>query len=187
MLSFVDLARTAYEHHPSIREFVSSWLAPVVGKAIWLRPEDWFVEGHGIVGGKRDLHGVWIPTHAKNGRAYMWQPPPIIADVALEECLKSVHKQTNAYHVFLIPRLYSPLWLRMFYKVSDFVFHISPGNLHWPAALHELLFVGIALPSLNRPPWSLQRMPKVVGLERRVRALFATSEGDGRNLLRELL
>jgi hypothetical protein len=30
-------------------------------------------------------------------------------------------------------------------------------------------------------------MPKVVGLERRVCALFTTSEGNGRNLLRELL
>jgi hypothetical protein len=30
-------------------------------------------------------------------------------------------------------------------------------------------------------------MPKVVGLERRVRALFMTSEGNGRNILCELL
>ncbi len=155
MLSFIDLAGTACERHPPVRDFVSSWLEPIVGEASWLRPEDWFIKGHGIVGGERYIHGVWIPTQAKNSRAYVWEPPPIIADVALEECLKSIHKQTDAYHVFLIPRLYSPLWLRMFYKISYFMFQLSPGNLHWPLTLHEPLFIGIALPSLSRPPWSL--------------------------------
>ena len=120
----------ACERHPPICDFVDSWLKPVAGQVLWLSPEEWFVEGHGIVGGMKDLHGVWIPTHAKNRRACVWEPPPVIADVALEECLKAVHKRTDAYHVFLIPRLYSPLWLCMFYKLSDFVLHISPGNVH---------------------------------------------------------
>ncbi len=103
-----------------------------------------------IMGRKKDMHGVWIPIHTKNGRAYVRAPPPIVAGFALEECLKAVHKQTDAYHVFLVPRLYSPLWLCMFYKLSNVLFHISPGNLHWPAALHKPLFVGITLLSLSR-------------------------------------
>jgi hypothetical protein len=70
----------------------------------------------------------------------------------------------------------------MFYILSDFVFHLSPGSLHWPVAMHEPLLIGIALPSLSRPPWTLQRMPKVVGLERQVRGLSASSEADGRDL-----
>ena len=37
-------------------------------------------------------------------------PPPIVADVALEECLKAVHKRTDAYQVFVIPKLYFPAW-----------------------------------------------------------------------------
>jgi hypothetical protein len=130
MLSFVDLMQTACDHHPPLRGFVNLWMEPVVGQAIWLQPKNWFVEGHGIVGGERDLHGVWIPAHVKNERAYVWELPPFIADIAVEECLKSIHKRTNAHHVFLIPRLYSPLWLHMFYKLSVFVFHLSPGNLH---------------------------------------------------------
>ncbi len=61
--------------------------------------------------GKKDSTGLWIPQHASDGKVYIWTPPPIIADVALEECAKAIHKCTDAYHIFLIPRLYSPLWM----------------------------------------------------------------------------
>ncbi len=186
-MSFVNLARTAVECYPAVRQFIESWLDPAVGAATWLQPEEWFSQGHGITGGQRDLHGIWIPDHTRNGKTYVLTPPPIIADVALEECLKAIHKRTDAYHVFLIPRLYSPLWLHMFYKLSDFIFQLSAGSMHWPSTMHKPLFIGIALPTLSRPPWTLQRTPKVVGLERGMLTVLASGETDGRDLLRELL
>jgi hypothetical protein len=94
-----------------------------------LKEEEWFVEGHGIIGGRKDAHWIWIPMHAKNGRAHIWSPPPIIADVALEECMQAVHKWTDTFHMFLIPRLYPPLWSRMFHKLSNFILQLSPGFL----------------------------------------------------------
>jgi hypothetical protein len=90
--------------------------------------------------------------HARNGVAYIWSPPPVIADVALEECLKAIHKCPDAFHIFLVPRIYSPLWLCMFYKLSDVVFHLSPGLMYWPPLMHKPLFVGIALPLLRGKP-----------------------------------
>jgi hypothetical protein len=105
-------------------------MEPFVGKGRVLKEEEWFVRGCGIIGGCKDAHGIWIPMHAKNRRAYIWSPPPIIANVVLEECMKAVHKWTDAFHVFLIPRLYSPLWTCMFYELSDFVFQLSPGSQH---------------------------------------------------------
>jgi hypothetical protein len=30
-------------------------------------------------------------------QVYIWSPPPVIADVALDECMKAVHKQTDAF------------------------------------------------------------------------------------------
>jgi len=111
MPSFVDLSRTAIERHPGVLKFVESWVAPVLGKRKVLTPDEWFREGHGIVGGEKDSTGLWIPLHASNGKVYIWTPPPIIADVALEECAKAIHKWTDAYHIFLIPRLYSLLWM----------------------------------------------------------------------------
>jgi hypothetical protein len=152
MLSFVDLSRTAIERHPDVLDFVKSWVEPALGESKVLSSKEWFQEGHGITGGKRESRGIWIPHHAADGKAYIWLPLPVIVDIALEECAKAIHKRTDAYHVFLIPRLYSPLWMRMFYKLSDFVFKLPPGSRHWPSSMHEPLFVGISLPLLTRNP-----------------------------------
>jgi hypothetical protein len=187
MLTFVDISLLAVERHPPILEFVQSWVGQAVGKGWILKSEEWFVEGHSIIGEKVDAHGIWIPIHAGNGMAYIWSPPPVIADVALEECLKAIHKRSDAFHIFLVPRLYSPLWLQLFYKLSDFSFHISPGSLYWPSLMHEPLFVGIVLPLPRRKPWSLQRMPLLVGLERKLHGLPDPSKANGRDILCKFL
>ena len=83
---------------------VKSWVAPILGDSKLLVPEEWFHEGHGIIGGKKDSTGLWIPQHPGNAKVYI---------CALEECTKAIHKRTDAYHIFLIPRLYSPLWTRI--------------------------------------------------------------------------
>ena len=101
--------------------------------------------------------------------------------------MKAVHKQTDAFHIFLILRLYSPLWSRMFYKLSDFVFELSPGSRHWPKTMHKPLFVGILLQLISRSPWSLRRTPLLVGLERRLRNVLSTGEAGGRDILCQLL
>ncbi len=184
MLAFVDVSLPIIRQHPGVIEFVQSWVEPVIGKGRVLKEEEWFVEGHGVIGGCKDAHRIWIPMHAKNGRAYIWSPPPIIADVALEECMKAVHKRTDAFHMFLIPRLHSPLWSRMFHKLSDFVFQFSPGLRHWPDTMHKPLFIGISLPLLTRSLWTLQRMPLLVGMERKLHQVLSLCEADGRDILR---
>jgi hypothetical protein len=101
----VDLSKTAIEHHQGVLNFVRTWLDPSVGRSKLLSAKEWFIEGHGIIGGEKDPSGTRISRHAKNGKVFI---PPIVADVALEECSKAIHKRTDAYHVFLIPRLYPP-------------------------------------------------------------------------------
>jgi hypothetical protein len=71
MLAFVDIYLLAVERHPPILEFVQSWVGPAVGKGRVLKSEEWFVEGHGIIGGKADAHGIWIPIQAGNVMAYI--------------------------------------------------------------------------------------------------------------------
>jgi hypothetical protein len=187
MLSFVDLSRTAIERHPNILEFVKSWVDQIVGERKVLSTEESFQEGHGIVGGEKDSSGMWIPCHTANGMAYIWSPPPVITDIALEECAKAIHKRTDAYHIFRIPHLYSPLWMQMLYKLSDFVFKLLPGSRHWPLYMHEPLFVGILLPLLTRNPWSLQRMLLLVDLDRQLCQVLCSREGDGGDILHKLL
>jgi hypothetical protein len=89
-LEFIDIAKSASTRHPDLIQFLRSWSG--LSDISPLTPEEWVVEGHGVVGGTRDDHGIWIPNHAANGRVYWWDPPPVIANVALEEALKAKHK-----------------------------------------------------------------------------------------------
>lgn len=188
MLAFVPLAEGATMRQPKLIEYVQEWVgAALHTKANILKVEEWFQEGHGISGGEKGAHGVWIPRHAPNGRVYLWTPPPVIADVALEECMKAIHKRTDAFHIFLIPRLFSPAWLRLFYKFADFMFVIPVGSPLWPHNMHEPLFVGISLPFIRCRPWSLRGTPLLVELAGRLREVFKSGEGDGRNILCQLL
>jgi hypothetical protein len=156
MLHFVPLAQGAVERQPLLIHYVQSWVGDAFNReANVLKVEEWFWEVHGIVDGSKDAHGVWIPQHAENGRVYLWSPSPMVADVALEECLKAIHKQLDAFHIFLILRLFSPAWIRMFYKFADFSFQIPSGSPVWPHDMHEPLFVGIALPYIRYRPWSI--------------------------------
>ena len=184
MLSFVDIAKTAVERSPAVLDFVRSWTDKSI---IPLTTEEWFREGHGIIGGRRDSHGIWIPTHAKAGRMYLWSPPPVVADAALEECLRAVHKRSDATHVFVIPRLCTPSWSRLFFKLCDFHFRVPAGSPFWPSGMHEPLWIGISLPFIRHRPWSLRGTPLLVGLARDMQEVFSSGEGDGRDILRKLL
>ena len=73
MLGYIDLAKGALDRFPPLLDFVKTWTDCPNLEA--LTPEQWFVESHGICGGSKDHHGVWIPKHASNGQTYLWAPP----------------------------------------------------------------------------------------------------------------
>ena len=185
MLSYIDLAHDAFTRFPPLLDWVRTW----TGKP-HLKPltcEEWFVEGHGIVGGSPDKRGVWIPKHGPAGEMMLWSPPPVIADVALEEILKARHKRTDTYHVVVIPRLFTPKWRRLFYKACDFTFLLNPGSSHWPDNMFEPVWIGILLPFTHHRPWCLRDTPLLVEMGRDLRRLLQESEASAGNLLRKLL
>eukprot|EP00984_Skeletonema_dohrnii_P009298 scaffold3548_cov79-Skeletonema_dohrnii-CCMP3373.AAC.5 len=116
MLSFIPLAETAIERHPSLLSWVASWSG--INDIKPLGVEDWFDKGHGVIGGAPapSSRGIWIPEHEAPGQVHLWAPPPALADVALEELLKARHKRTDTYHIMLIPRVMTPRWRRLFNK-----------------------------------------------------------------------
>ena len=185
MLSFVDLGRSALERHPPLLDFIRDAAGRPHLEA--LEPKDWFFKGHGIVGGHRDRHGVWIPNHEKNGMFYLWAPPPVVADAALEELLKAVHKRQDAYHLIVIPRIFSPHWFRLFCKLCDVSFMLPVGSSHWPSTMHEPVWFGVVLPFIKHRPWKLKRSAYVVELEGKLRSVLSSGDGDGRDILRKLL
>ncbi len=114
ILHFIPLAYGALERQPSLVNYVQSWVGNTLHREVnVLKVNGWFEEGHGIIGGFKDAHGIWMPKHVENGRVYLWSPPPIVANVALKECMKAIHKQMDAFRIFLILRLFSPTstWL----------------------------------------------------------------------------
>ena len=184
MLSFVDLAKTALESHPPLLEWIRSWTG--IPELEALTPEGWFEEGHGIAGGAKDSKGVWIPNHGPSGKTFLWAPQPAVADAMLEELLKARHKRTDTYHVVAIPRLMLPRWRRLFNKVCDFTFEVSPTASFWPEHMFEPLWVGIILPFTHHRPWCFKRAPALVDIGIKLRRVLPTSESDARDILRKL-
>ena len=186
MLTFVDLAKSACDRQgPPLLDWIRGWTKST--DLLPLTPEEWFVEGHGIIGGERNAHGIWIPKHEPRSSIHLWTPPPAVADVALEELLKARHKRSDTYHIIVIPRLYTPRWRRLFNKACDFTFSVPPNKSFWSAAMFEPLWVGIVLPFTHHRPWQLKRAPLLVDLERELREVLRDGDGDGRHILLQLL
>ena len=130
---------------------------------------------------------MWIPTHGPKGQTFLWTPPPAVADAMLEEVLKARHKRTNTFHIIAIPRLMLPRWRRLFNKVCDFTFEVSPGASFWPTPMFEPLWIGIVLPFTHHRPWCFKRAPLLVEMGRELRSVLSTSESDAGNILWKLL
>jgi hypothetical protein len=150
MLTFVNLALNAVEHHPPILDWVHTWTDRP--DLVALTPEGWYEKGHGITGGVLYEHKVWISTHNKKGGLFLWTPPPAVADVAIEELLKARHKRTDTFHVVMIPCLMTPRWRRLLNKACNFTFVVSPGTSVWPSDMFEPLWIGIILPFTQHRP-----------------------------------
>ena len=98
-----------------------------------------------------------------------------------------MHKRRDAFHVFLLPRLFTPAWTRLFHKLCDFVAFIPVGSTHWPTDMHEPLWIGFSLPFIRHHPWALRGTPLLVDLGRQLREVLSSGEKDGGDILRKLL
>ena len=105
------------------------WLREVfdVEKQDVLRPEDWFVRGHDVVGWERQGVSPWYPKICPS--IYLWTPPLAAAQYTVEQLRKAHHRHQKSMHVVVIPRLFTSLWRKQLYKVADLVFEILAGSL----------------------------------------------------------
>ena len=141
----------------------------------------------GFVEGRKTIMEYGSPSMLVTDRHIYGLPPPVVADVCLEECLKAVHKRRDAFHVFVLPRLFTPAWTRLFHKLCDFVAVIPVGSPHWPSAMHEPLWIGLSLPFIRHNPWALRGTPLLVELARELREVLSTGQGNGGSILHKLL
>ena len=107
--------------------------------------------------------------------------------MCLEVCLKAVHKRRDAFRVFVLPRLFTPVWTRLFHKLCDFVVVMPVGSPHWPSTGHEPLWICLSLPFIRHNPWALKGTPLLVELARELCKVLPTGQGDGVGILHKLL
>ena len=181
MSTFIPIHQSAPERSHSLLPWVRRWSAV---DAILLEPIDWFGEGHNISGWESSEDGFERPI-LREGRTYVWAPPPFAADVALSELRKARIKRQTSSHVFICPRLCAHLWIKQLYKAADIVFEIPPGKPGWPASMHEPLLIGLLFPFLREKPWQLRGTPKMHAVGGQLRGLFEKEDLDPRNFLRE--
>jgi hypothetical protein len=105
ILSFILFHLSAVQRSAAVEPWIRSWLGP---EAKLLQPEEWFERAHDILGEKLDRKGFW--RHEFKAGRFSWAPPPVAADVAIEELRKACIKRQHSFHVFIVPRLMKPEW-----------------------------------------------------------------------------
>jgi hypothetical protein len=180
-MSFIPLHLSALDRSEGLRGWLCGWLP---GTPIFLTPYDWFQRGHGITGYIKNFEGNSVPIFAQTS-VLVWSPPPYAADVAIAELRKSLHKRPSHLHVFVCPRLCSPLWRRHLFRACDIIFDMAPGQSFWPGAMHEPLLIGLVFPFIRHPPWQLRGTPRMLQVVRDVRRMWKVDRMDAGPFLRE--
>ena len=182
MSDFIPIHLAAFERSPKLIQWISSWSSASI---IVLELRDWYDVAHDIDGWKMGWDNQKRPC-INEGRTYVWNPPPFAADVAIAELRKARIKRQTSSHIFVVPRLCSPLWLKQVYKAADLVFELPPGSLLWAADMHEPLLIAIVFPFLRVKPWQLRATPKMHYVGGELRKMLKVEKVDTGNFLREL-
>ena len=184
-LSFIPFHLSAFEREPKLKEWVRGLVDTRDTKAIFLTPDDWFEKGHDIHGWttRSDNHSVPI---IRTG-TYVWSPPPAACNVAIEELRKSRIKRQDSTHIFLVPRLMTPLWLKQLYKCCDLILEIPPSCEYWNTNMYEPCVIGFCFPFLSHFPWQLRSTPKMFALHRTLPQVWKDDKVSPRFILRKFL
>ena len=181
MVSFIPIHLAATERSEGLADWIKDWAGSTI---IELAPIDWFDVGHDFDGWSKSWDGFDRPTLSE-GRSYLWAPPPFAADVAISELRKARIKRQTSSHVFVVPKLCSPLWIKQLFKAADLVFEIPSGQPFWDRSVHEPLLIAIVFPFIRSKPWQLRSTPKMYAMGSELRRMFHEEDLDPRDLLRE--
>jgi hypothetical protein len=165
-LSLIPLDKSALDLSPGLTDWVKEFLPYRFG---WetLSPEGWFSKGH------EDGH-------------FIWAPPPVVADVVLEQMCESVLIRPWNAHVFLCPAHMTYKWRKQLRKVSDLVVTVPVGGKLWPSRLHEPLVIALTCPLLSYSPWRAKRSKRLVGGQSPLPKVWSKDWATEGNILREL-
>ena len=112
-------------------------------------------------------------------------PPPFAADIAISELWRARIKRQSSTHVFVVPKLCAPLWIKQVFKAADVVFEIPAGQSFWTKEMHEPLLIAIVFPFIRSKPWQLRSTPKMHSMVSELRRMLKSEDLDSRDLLRQ--
>jgi hypothetical protein len=181
MKTFIPIHLSALERSPKLFSWIVSWSTTSL---LMLEPRDWFDVGHDVDGFGSCWDNFDRPK-LYEGRTYLWSPPPFVADVAISELRKARIKRQTSTHIFVVPKLCAPVWIKQVYKAADFVFEIPAEKSFWPSEMHVPLLIAIVFPFLRNKPWQLRGTPKMYEMGSQLRKVFQDEEVDSRDLLRK--
>ena len=99
---------------------------------------------------------MWYDEAFERG-CYVWNPPPAIADVAVDLMCDSHHIRPDNSHIFVCPALMSNRWRKKLGKIADIVFTIPVDCYLWSKGQHEPLIVAFVHSHLFHRPWQVSR------------------------------
>jgi hypothetical protein len=104
----------------------------------------------------------------------------------MEKLSKVRIKRQHSTHVFVCPRLMTPLWQKQLYKATDIVIVVPPGHPAWSLAMFEALIIGIEFPFVQHAPRQLGSTPKMHAVARELQKVWEDPGVDGGDILRKL-
>ena len=182
ILSFIPLHLSAIERCNNFLPWITSWVGP---RLEVLAPKDWYQLGHDIRGWSDPSNGEPFSRPRLRKGVFGWFPPPACADVALEQLRMARIKRQDSSHVFVVPRLLTPKWLKQLWKACDVVLSVPAGSPGWPSDMYEPVLIGICFPFLSFQPWQFRGTPKMFSMARKLRGVFKENEVDAGALLRK--
>ena len=182
MTAYCPWGERATERSGQLLEWIRDWFG---AKSELLEPIDWFRRGHDHSGGYLDQNGKW--RNNIKSSSYIWDLAPVAAGTALEELRKARTKRRLSTHLVVVPKLFTPLWLKQLHKVCDLILFIPPLFTFWNENMYKPLCLGFCFPFLKYRPWQLKRAPKLLELGRQVHKVCKEDRMDPGNLLRKLL
>ena len=182
ILDFVPLHLGALERNggAELLHWLRSWI-PDRDDLVLLKPEDWFLRAHDIVGFTQGQSLVEEPVY--QGGTYLWTPPPALAEVACEELRKARNKRQVATHLFVCPRLMTPWWKKHIHRSADLIFEVPPGESYWPLDNYEPLTIALFFPFLSCSPWQLKRSKVFVEMEGLLSRVWKECGGSSGSIL----
>ena len=166
MLLYVPLNKSVVDR----QDDVIQWLKECARRHTWklLKIHKWFDE-------------------AFEAGNFIWDPPPAIADIAVDLMCEARHIRTHTAHIFVCPALMTNRWRKKLGKIADFVFTVPVGSSLWSKSQHEPLIVAFVCPFLCSLPWRVKRADVLLDrVEGQLHGLWSSGAAAVRDLLREL-